>query len=320
MRVLVVEDDALQAASIVDNLRAALSSASFRIVSSESAFYTLVDELEPAIAPNVIILDLMLRWTQPSPDMPTPPQEVREDGPFRSGLRCLRLLRGSRYGGHIPVILYSAAYPALNRDHIVGDVSTYRNVFMLSKSSQPEELGRLIRSLSVADNSSAGTMNTDGSPPSRAAVIGACRRGHPLWVPNGIPRTKTPGYCVKCGAPIVVDCPVCGTPVIDPSSPIVGGETIPVFCAGCGRPFSWAAPSDVSLYLQNLLEFRELDEATQLAIIEELSAIAIDGELDEDQIGKAVDSVRRRAPKLFTVILPVLQNVLSDVLKRQLGL
>lgn len=43
--------------------------------------------------PQVFLIDVMLRWTDPSPNQPPRPPEVIEGGFMRAGLRCLDLIR-----------------------------------------------------------------------------------------------------------------------------------------------------------------------------------------------------------------------------------
>jgi CheY-like chemotaxis protein len=55
--------------------------------------------------PDLIILDNMLPWTEPSPDMEPEPEELVKAGRLNAGLRCYELLRDHPLRSHIPVIM-----------------------------------------------------------------------------------------------------------------------------------------------------------------------------------------------------------------------
>jgi hypothetical protein len=54
----------------------------------------------------VAVLDVMLRWANPSRDMPAAPEEVT-DNPQRAGIRCAQQLRDDARTKAVKVILYS---------------------------------------------------------------------------------------------------------------------------------------------------------------------------------------------------------------------
>ncbi len=73
-------------------------------------------------------------------------------------------------------------------------------------------------------------------------------------------------------------------------------------------------------HLQNLLEFEDLDEATQLTVIEELAVLAAPvDQVNDDERARAGERLRGLAPRLWRGI-PVIQTVLTEAAKRQLGL
>ena len=59
------------------------------------------------ISPDVVVMDVMLRWTDPSPNLVEPPDDIKEAGFYRAGLRCAKLLREHVETKHTPVILYT---------------------------------------------------------------------------------------------------------------------------------------------------------------------------------------------------------------------
>jgi hypothetical protein len=73
-------------------------------------------------------------------------------------------------------------------------------------------------------------------------------------------------------------------------------------------------------HLQNLLEFEELDEATQLTIIEDLAVLTapVEDVPDESRVS-AAERIRRLAPKLWDTALPVVQSVATAAVKAHYG-
>jgi len=45
--------------------------------------------------PDVVVIDVMLRWTNPHPEQPERPPDVIEGGFMRAGLRCLERIRAN---------------------------------------------------------------------------------------------------------------------------------------------------------------------------------------------------------------------------------
>jgi CheY-like chemotaxis protein len=117
MYILIVEDDndqyqfiskALLASKMVDVTR-------LERISTEKDF---IDKLEDLATnkPDAIVMDIMLRWAYPDPEMksaPTTedllkiPEEVRKEGFYRAGLRCEKRLAADPQTSDIPIIIYS---------------------------------------------------------------------------------------------------------------------------------------------------------------------------------------------------------------------
>jgi CheY-like chemotaxis protein len=141
MKVLLVEDDHLQARWITDTLERAFPHAKIEPVRTEAEFYSGIDALANK-PPNVIVMDVMLRWTDPAPDMSTPPKNVQLEGYRRAGLRCVEKLAEREDTKNIPVVLFTV--------RSYGDLESppdFENVFYVSKESEPEELINRIRSV-----------------------------------------------------------------------------------------------------------------------------------------------------------------------------
>jgi CheY-like chemotaxis protein len=106
MRILIVEDDPLQVDSIQKQLRSGIAGVRFdEVLKSEHAFLSHLD-LICANKPDIILMDVMLRWTELRPGPPMP-DDVNDEGYYRAGLRCQAALAAREKSGHIPIILYT---------------------------------------------------------------------------------------------------------------------------------------------------------------------------------------------------------------------
>lgn len=109
-RILLIEDDHLQAQAIQSGLRNSLvreyPHLVFETISTESDFYDRFDELAKRGC-DLIIIDVMLRWADPSPQMKEPPAEVVEGGFFRAGVRCKQKLESDPRTSSTPAIIYT---------------------------------------------------------------------------------------------------------------------------------------------------------------------------------------------------------------------
>lgn len=93
--------------------------------------------------PDVIILDIMLRWTDPAPDMKLPPPDIAEKGFFRAGVRCERRLAADPRTSDIPIIVYSM----LEKEDLKGEIPDRPEVSYLEKDFSVEELKNTLEKL-----------------------------------------------------------------------------------------------------------------------------------------------------------------------------
>ena len=85
-----------------------------RVISTEYDFRKAIDELVETNAqfPTITILEQTVRWTNASPNMPTRPPKIREEGPQNAGIRCYDYLRIAQSDSQrTPVIFYSHTRP-----------------------------------------------------------------------------------------------------------------------------------------------------------------------------------------------------------------
>lgn len=106
VNILLVEDDYLQAQAITKVLKEHFPELIAKHVNTEHDFCRELSHIR-GDPPDVVIIDVMLRWTDPSPNMPTMPQEVIQGGYHNAGLRCERRLRELPETANTPVILYT---------------------------------------------------------------------------------------------------------------------------------------------------------------------------------------------------------------------
>jgi len=151
-----------------------------------------------------------------------------------------------------------------------------------------------------------------------------CRRGHVLADHLDHPdQGGVPKFCSACGAPVITHCEACSAPLLGGYRGVIVAATKhpKPFCFNCGAPHGWATREQRVRHLENLLEFDDLDEASQLTVIEELAVLAAPADqVDDDTRVRAGERVRNLAPKLWETGRPVIQSVLTEAANKSLGL
>ncbi|HET9257199.1 MAG TPA: hypothetical protein VFO16_18645 [Pseudonocardiaceae bacterium] len=104
--IVIVEDDHLQEAPLQDYLTGAIAGAQIETICTELEFRTRLPALR-AHVPDIVVMDVMLRWTSPAPGAVAPPDDVASGGYYRAGLRCARLLASDSQLCGVPVIFYT---------------------------------------------------------------------------------------------------------------------------------------------------------------------------------------------------------------------
>lgn len=137
MYFLIVEDDKLQFSFIKNAIKQGRHFSNSRVerIATESEFIDKLDSIATD-RPDVILLDIMLRWTDPSPQMTLPPPEIAEQGFFRAGVRCEQRLAADPRTRNIPVIVYSI----LEKKDFEGQIRPRPEVRYLEKDFGVEEL------------------------------------------------------------------------------------------------------------------------------------------------------------------------------------
>ena len=104
LRVLLLEDDHLQRGAITNALEAELK-ADVQAKSTESEFHRDFEQIATN-PPQVAVLDVMVRWANPTRDAESEPIEIPKT-PEIAGLRCAQLLRNDPRTQSVRVIVYS---------------------------------------------------------------------------------------------------------------------------------------------------------------------------------------------------------------------
>jgi CheY-like chemotaxis protein len=107
IRIILVEDDYLQVELMIKSLRQAFVEAQVEVevIKTELGFREQFEEIQRQ-PPDAFIIDVMLRWTSPSPGLKMAPPEVTGQTP--PGFRCQELLATNDATRDVPVLLYSA--------------------------------------------------------------------------------------------------------------------------------------------------------------------------------------------------------------------
>jgi len=104
-RLLIVEDDKIQA----DQLGRQIEILGWAVdhISTEVEFRKRVRQPE-ITSYSLAVVDMMLRWTDPAPEMEPPTPEIILEGFYTAGLRCCREL----FARGVRCIIYTALDPA----------------------------------------------------------------------------------------------------------------------------------------------------------------------------------------------------------------
>jgi CheY-like chemotaxis protein len=145
MEILILEDDPAQAKWLREEIQAVIADAEIELVTSEHEFRERIPGFAQS-PPDVFLLDVMVRWTKPSPKMPEQPQDVKDNGYYRAGNRCVIKLRENNVT--VPAILYTI----LENGDIGDDLKKLEeagitDVTYVKKESNPDTLIRRIKSL-----------------------------------------------------------------------------------------------------------------------------------------------------------------------------
>jgi CheY-like chemotaxis protein len=115
VKVLIIEDDSIQATRLESLIQSHFSGVSVDKVATELEFRKRLPGIADG-AYKVALVDMMLRWTDPSPDMEPPAEDVIEEGFFVGGLRCRRALLAKNIPSIVFTVLNSENLPKEYQD------------------------------------------------------------------------------------------------------------------------------------------------------------------------------------------------------------
>jgi len=147
MNILLVEDDYRQAEQIIDLLKKNFSNIHLLpVIYTEYEFRQYIQENIGKSLPDIVLLDVMLPWTDADDEMPRVPDDVDKGGFYRAGIRCKDILRQTKATKTTPVILYSV----LEMDDLKDELEKNdENTVYLSKSSESTLVDKLKQLLNI---------------------------------------------------------------------------------------------------------------------------------------------------------------------------
>ena len=160
LRILLVEDEYLFASVIRADVMEEFPSGTVKItiLTTESQFNHRFKEGVAAEPVDVVILDVMIRWT--SPDQPEPKSdEALAKGYYTAGIRCLEKLRARKDTAHVPVIIHSNLSREETEQKLEGVSKGDLQIIPKSGDRQP-----LLKALQTIANSGETTTKAEKKP------------------------------------------------------------------------------------------------------------------------------------------------------------
>lgn len=145
MKIILLEDDHLHAEAVSAELQRNFPNCQVEHISTELQFRNRFNSFTKN-PPDLFIFDVMVRWTDPSPDMVPIPKEIMDKGPWRAGLRCQEMVAENEATKTTPVILFSV----LDREDYERDIKHASPKIIGITKGEDGRLSAVIRSLSQA--------------------------------------------------------------------------------------------------------------------------------------------------------------------------
>jgi len=116
-KVLIIEDDSIQARRLEELVLRYYPGIAVDRISTELVFLQRFPAMRNSEY-RVSLVDMMLRWTDPAPQMEPPPREIVEEGFFVGGLRCRRKLLEKQIPSIIFTVHNSESFPQLQEEGV----------------------------------------------------------------------------------------------------------------------------------------------------------------------------------------------------------
>ena len=136
--------------------------------------------------------------------------------------------------------------------------------------------------------------------------------GHVLDHPEGV-------FCPFHGTPMFRECSECKRPWTTVGAHTGYGTVGADFCVHCAQPGPWVSRKKRIAWIKGLLHTQKLDDATELELRDALDLLA-KAEPGDSRTLAAWQKFKDVAPKLWDVVKPVVSTVVSEEVKRRLGL
>lgn len=158
-RILIVDDEISVVEAFRQRLMRILPNATLFPVYTEQEFLSQFPEIE-AFLPDIVVLDILLPWTTPIPNMQPPPpptEEVQKAGHLRAGIRCLGKLRNANATATVPVVLHSVISEMdLRESDLIDGLGEI--TFIVQKTDGLDHLINFIRSVTQSSLPERGTI------------------------------------------------------------------------------------------------------------------------------------------------------------------
>ena len=134
-------------------------------------------------------------------------------------------------------------------------------------------------------------------------------------------------FCETCGAQVHTRCPECEVTIPGLVYTVLpygtrkpaGSYRRPGFCGACGTPFPWVERAELISELINQLDEEDLTPAQRLEVREELEALA-DPDLPEEEQQERWEKVRQLVPRVIAGSGRILERIVTEAIRQQLGL
>ncbi len=143
LKLLLVEDDPIQAEMLISEFEDEFRDVEIKRIVTEKQFRDEITNIE-SFAPDLIILDVMIRWANHAQDITVSPEPIEAEGMYRAGFRCLKLISDSKRLYDTPVILHSILQKGDLREELDG---LPKHIVVSSKGAPREELFMFVRSV-----------------------------------------------------------------------------------------------------------------------------------------------------------------------------
>lgn len=119
-------------------------------------------------------------------------------------------------------------------------------------------------------------------------------------------------FCKDCGAATTTQCEKCGAAIQGtyhhPEVAVVGFESVPSYCRGCGAPYPWTAES-ISAARTVVRELDGIDDEEKKLLSESVEALT----RDSPTTGLAASRFKRLLPKLKSGSASVLKKIILEL-------